>query len=178
MLIRIDTLYSLDDVGSQYYFDTESLSVINADTKLKKKVSVNKRGYPVVYLGRKSDVNSVRKQRNVPMHKIVALSMIANEPYKLIEHLDDNKMNYAPENLLFSDNRTNTLRMYKNGITNHHDKTFVLETIDGEIYTGTMKELSAITKIPRATLYDRYYFKRENKKHRISNIHLSETVPQ
>lgn len=173
MLVHIDTLYSLDDVASQYAFDTETMSVINTDTQKEKKVSVNKRGYPVVYLQRKPGSGKKREARNVPMHKIVALAMINNGPYILIEHIDDNKMNYAPENLLFSNPESNIRRMYANGIQNHKEGKYVLETISGEVIVGTMKHISSVTKIPRATLYDRYYFKRANSKHNIKSIKLA-----
>lgn len=175
MLIQINTLYSLEDVGPQYSFDTETLEVINTDTYRVKKVSTNKRGYPVVYLQRSTNNRHGREARNVPMHKIVALAVINNGPYTLIEHLDDDKQNYTPQNLVFSDQKSNVLRMHSNGIQNHHDRVFELEMSDGKRYVGTMKTLSAETGIPRATLYDRYYRSRRNGKRQIKSIVLAES---
>ena len=113
------------------------------------------------------------------MHKIVALAMISNEPYILIEHLDDNKLNYHPENLRFSNKIENAKSMARNGICNHYEKQFEVEMLNGERYTGTMKELSKTTGIPRASLYDRYYRKRSNhtprSKNKIKKISLVKT---
>ena len=177
MLIQINSLYSLEDVSPVYYLDTERLSVVNIKTGREKKISPNKRGYPVVYLELKNHKPSGRTSVNVTMHKIVALALIKNAPYTLIEHLDDNQMNYSPENLRFSDQRSNLETMRRNGISNHHDKIFIVEMVDGRQYIDTMKNLSKILGIPRATLYDRYYFSRSNdlprSKYQIKEIRLA-----
>ena len=177
MLIQINSLYSLENVSPIYYLDTEKLSVMNIRTGKEKKISPNKRGYPVVYLELKKHKLSGRTAANVTMHKIVALALIKNAPYTLIEHLDDNRMNYNPENLRFSDQRSNIESMYRNGISNHHDKFFIIEMVDGTQYVDTMKNLSKILGIPRATLYDRYYFSRSNNsprsKHQIKEITIA-----
>ena len=162
MFIQINSLYSLENVSPIYYLDTDNLSVINMRTGKAKKISPNKRGYPVVYLELKNHKPSGRTSVNVTMHKIVALALIKNAPYTLIEHLDDNRMNYNPENLRFSDQRSNLESMRRNGISNHHDKVFIIEMVDGTQHIDTMKNLSKILGIPRATLYDRYYFLRSN----------------
>lgn len=176
MLVQIDTLYSLENVGSSYFFDTETLSVINAKTNQVKKVSLNKRGYPVVYLGLKTPKESGRATSNIPMHKLVALAMIRNAPYRLIEHLDDNKLDYRPGNLKFSTPKANGESMSRNGRIRRNEKVFKLKMVDGSEYTGTMKALSAASGIPRATLYDRFYFERANtaskSKHMIKHIDL------
>ena len=177
MLIQINSLYSLENVAPIYYLDTENLSVINVKTNTEKKISLSKRGYPIVYLELKEHKpSSKRTNLNVPMHKIVALALIKNAPYTLIEHLDDNPKNYSPENLRFSNQRENSKSMYRNGITNHYEKIFKLEMLNGEQYVDNMKNLSKISGIPRATLYDRYYYSRSNdcsrSKYQIKSICL------
>ena len=177
MFIQINSLYSLENVSPIYYLDSERLSVVNIKTGREKKISPNKRGYPVVYLELKTHKPSGRTSVNVTMHKIVALALIKNAPYTLIEHLDDNQMNYNPENLRFSDQRSNLETMRRNGISNHHDNVFIVEMVDGTQYVDTMKNLSKILGIPRATLYDRYYFSRSNiasrSKYQIREIRLA-----
>ena len=55
------------------------------------------RGY--VYVSLFSPLRA--KNRFIKMHKIVALCMINNGPYILIEHINDNKLDNSPENLKF-----------------------------------------------------------------------------
>ena len=111
------------------------------------------RGY--VYVSLFSPLRA--KNRFIKMHKIVALCMINNGPYILIEHINDNKLDNSPENLKFSDKRSNSISMYKNGISNHDESVFEVKMMDGALYVGTMKEISSKSGIPRGTLYDRFY---------------------
>ena len=154
-MIKVNTLYSLENISDCYYFDTEFLKVFNAFTNTYKKVCVNKRGYPVVYLQRSDRVH----QQNVPMHKIVALAMIHNGPYKLIEHLNDDKMDYRPENLVFSNQKNNVLRAFDNGIRVCKARIFRVELMSGSVFEGTMRQIAKESKIAMGTLYDHLIYK-------------------
>ncbi len=154
-MVRINSLFSLEDIKENYFL-TDNLEVVNVQTGKKLKVWVSVRGYPTVTLQAKSSIRG----KNIPMHKLVALAFINNGPYELIEHKDDNKLDYRPENLKFSNKSSNGKNAF---ITGHHvrqEKIFQLQMVSGEIYKGTMKELSKLTGISRATLYDRVYKER------------------
>ena len=160
-MIKINTLHGLEDISSCYEFNPGTLEVVNANTGYVKKVCVSKRGYSVVYLTTKGD-----KKRNVGMHVIVALAMLGNHPYEVIEHLNDVKTDYRPENLAFSTQRKNGLRAFDNGKHKIREGIFCAVMPDGTIHSGNMKELSRLTGIPRMTLYDNFLYKEGyNKKH-------------
>ena len=154
-MIRISSLYSLENVSDCYFFDEHSLSVINITTGNKKTISVNKRGYPVVYLQRKNG----KHQMNIPMHKIVALACINNGKYSIIEHLNDNKLDYRPENLAFSSQKNNSLRAFDNKKRMCKARTFKVVTTDGDSFCGTMREISKLSGIPMGTLYDNLIYR-------------------
>ncbi len=153
-MIQISSLYSLEDV-QDYYFITDSLEVVNIATGTILAITPNKRGYPVVFLQLKKGSSMERKQ--VFMHKIVALAFINNGSYILIEHIDDNKLDYRPENLKFSDHSSNGKNAFVTGKHLRYEQVFNVILANGDKYQGTMKELAMVTGIPRATLYDRYY---------------------
>lgn len=154
-MIKVNTLHSLENISDYYYFDTENFKVLNIFTNTYKTVCINKRGYPVVYLQRKDRVH----QQNVPMHKIVALAMIHNGPYKLIEHLNDDKMDYRPENLAFSTQKNNILRAFDNGLRVCKARIFRVELMSGSVFEGTMRQISKESKIAMGTLYDNLIYK-------------------
>lgn len=161
-MVKINSLYSLENVADCYEFDKDTLQVVNVDTGVIKKQMIDKRGYMYVTLSLKAPTPSGRKQANVKMHKIIALAIIRNGPYILIEHLDDNPLNNDPANLKFSDKHNNAVSMFKNGIVNHHYiRRYCMKMLDGSEYVGTMRELSAMTGVPKATIYDRWYKSRE-----------------
>lgn len=169
-LIQINTLWSLEKIRPIYYFNTESLQVINSANGYIKTVYLGKRGYPVVFLERSEPTKKGRMRNNVPMHKIVALAMINNGPYELIEHLDDNPLNYDPINLKFSNHKNNYDTAKINGKVFRDESKFELCLLDGTIYTGTMRQISEKSEIPRGTLYDRLYNDKPNKKWNIHYI--------
>lgn len=165
-MIQVCSLYSLEIVKPIYYV-TSDLKVVNVVTNTVKKMSINKGGYPYVSLETIQDRNL-----KVPVHKIFALAFIYNGPYKLIEHIDDNKMNYSLENLRFSDSRANTLSAFKNGKINRVESIFCISFDDYDV-VGSMYELSQQLKISRGTLYDIYYNKRYNTNRQgIKNIYI------
>lgn len=164
--VRINTLWSLEDVKPNYVFDTETYQVINTNTGKVLKVRVDKRGYPVVGLAAYVATGC----KAVKFHKIIALSIIHNGPYELIEHLDDNPLNYNVSNLKFSTKSENMMSMYRNGITNHHPRTFLVVLDSGNIYFGTLKAIAKQSGIPRGTLYDASYGKWISSKHGIREI--------
>lgn len=160
-MIKINTLHGLEDISSCYEFNPETLEVVNATTGHVKKVCVSKRGYAVVYLTTNGD-----KKRNVGMHVIVALAMHENRPYELIEHLNDIKTDYRPENLAFSSKRKNGLRAFDNGRHKIHERLFRAEISDGTVYIGNMREISDRTGVSRMTLYDNLLYRNGyNKRH-------------
>lgn len=149
-LIPLYTLWSLEDVKPNYVFDTETLNVINTDTDYTLCRNPDKRGYPVVYVptnhGRRLDVK---------LHKIIALAMINNGPYILIEHLDDNPLNFNPDNLKFSNKRENSLSMIRNGLVTFEKSIYRITLADGRQFEGSIKELAKKSGIAAGTIYDR-----------------------
>lgn len=159
-MIQICTLKSLENVKPFYYI-TKDLEIINANNNNVKSIWYSKRGgYPMVSL----EQYGSKKSRNVPVHKIVALAFIENrDDYILIEHLDDNPLNYKPENLMFSNHSNNGKRAFINGHPNRVEKLYFVSLWNGFMCIGTMKEISKWTGIKRMTLYDHLYRKRKSK---------------
>lgn len=153
-MVQICTLKSLEMVKSFYYI-TKDLRVINNNTGSTKAIWLSKRGgYPMVSL---EQIGS-KYPKNIPIHKIVALAFIENrDDYILIEHLDDNPLNYDPENLMFSDHSANGKRAFVNGHSNRIEHMFFISTADGGCCIGTMKEISEWLGISRGTLCDNFY---------------------
>ena len=152
-MIKINSLYSLEHVSDCYVLDDEN-NIINNNTGSIKAVSISKRGYPYVSLNSATQNN---RQVKVPIHKIIALARIANKPYKLIEHLDDNKLNNDPNNLLFSNHQQNGLRSFVNGCHNVNYREYDVVLFNGNCYRGPLKEISKLSGISVGTLYDYYY---------------------
>lgn len=93
-MIQISSLWSLENI-EDFYFITESKKVININTgQIKKPTKSKKRGYWYYTLQTKD-----KKQKKVYVHKIIALAFIKNQPYEIIEHLDDDKDNNEISNL-------------------------------------------------------------------------------
>lgn len=165
-MIQVCSLYSLEIVKPIYYI-TNDLKVVNVVTMTEKLLSINKGGYPYVSL--ETVENRTLK---VPIHKIIALAFIYNGPYKLIEHLDDNKLNYSLSNLKFSDKRSNMLNAFKNGKVNRYESIFCIDFGTYDVI-GSMYELSQQLGISRGTLYDIYYNKRyDTNRQGIKNIYI------
>ena len=154
-MVRINSLFSLEAVKENYFL-TDNLEVLNVQTGKTLKVWVSVRGYPTVTL----QAEGTTRGKNVPMHKLVALAFINNGPYELIEHKDDNKLDYRPENLKFSNKSSNGKNAFITGRHVRKERVFQVQMIDGEVYEGTMKQLSEKTGVSRATLYDRVYKER------------------
>lgn len=153
-MVRICDLYSLGSIRPYYYLNDDN-EVVNTQNGSIKKVWISVRGYPTVTL----QCSDKDKGANVPMHKLVALARINNGPYEVIEHIDDNKLDYRVENLKFSTQRANTINAFKTGKHKIYAKKFALELASGSRrkFVGTMKEIRKATGIPLATLYDRLY---------------------
>lgn len=148
---KVNTLWSLDDVSDCYSFCHEDKLVYNMKTRRPVKLYLDFQGYYIVYLCRK---DSSKTSKNVFYHKIVALALIHNGPYELIEHLDDNKLNNDVSNLSFSNKCNNGLRAFKNGKHVRVPSVFEFCLEDGTTYTGTVVEVSKQSGIPEGTLYD------------------------
>ena len=154
-MVRINSLYSLENVRP-YYFLNQKLEIVNARSQKPMKIWTSVRGYPMVTLqadGRKRGIN-------VPVHKLVALAYIENGPYDLIEHKDDNKLDYRVENLKFSNKSSNGKNAFLTGCHIRKERIFKVRMVTGEEHIGTMKNLSSVTGVSRATLYDRVYKER------------------
>lgn len=149
-MVRICSLYSLENIDASYFI-TEALEIVDINRNKKIKPWVSVRGYPTVTL--RADTNSPRKCRNIPMHRIVALAFIENKPHVLVEHIDDNKLDYRPENLKFGTKSSNGKNAFTTGCQKRPERKYRLELIDGTVYEGTAKELSAQTGITRSILY-------------------------
>lgn len=156
--VQINTLYGLDNVKDFYWLF--GYDVINVQTGHIKKLSFHKRNYPYVTLETK-DNNTNKK---CLLHHILALAYINNDKFEVIEHLDDNPLNYDISNLKFSNQSDNLRRAFKNGHGNRTDKIFEVTFKTSESYTGTLKELSTLLGIPRQTLYCRYYAQTPGRK--------------
>ena len=110
--IKICTLWSLEKVKPNYTFDLDDRRIYNEKTGLPLREMKDSGGYRKVEL---QTVGKKTKPLYVRIHKIVALAMIHNGPYELIEHLDDDKENNDPGNLAFSTHRENAISMLRNG---------------------------------------------------------------
>ena len=156
--IQINTLYGFDNVKNSYWL--VGYDVVNMKTGHIKKLSYHKRNYPYVTL----ETNDNTLNKKCLLHHILALAYIHNGKFEVIEHLDDNPLNYDITNLKFSTQSENLKRAFKNGHGNRIDKTFKVTLKNGESYEGTLKELSALLNIPRQTLYCRYYKQSSGRK--------------
>lgn len=68
-------------------------------------ISINSQGYPYVFIAGKSH----------RLHGLVALKYIPNpDNLPCVDHKDDNKINYLPENLKWISYSDNTKKAYKN----------------------------------------------------------------
>lgn len=148
-MVRICSLYSMENIEN-YYFITDDLEVISTKDNKTIKPWVSVRGYPTVTL---KALSTPRGCRNIPMHRIVALAFIENRPNVLVEHIDDNKLDYHPDNLKFGTKSSNGKNAFITGCHIRPERRYHLELIDGSVYEGTMKELSAQTGITRSVLY-------------------------
>lgn len=163
-MIQVNTLYGLENVSSCYWVTNDG-SIINKNTGNVKSQTLGKRGYYYVSLNEKK----TNRQVKVPVHKIIALAFIKNEPYQDINHKDGNKQNNAIENLEFCTRQRNVIHAWEQDLITREERLF---KVNFENYSviGTMKELRDKLKIPRATLYDIFYHKRMSKKYGINNI--------
>ena len=164
-MIRINTLYSLEDVKDIYYI-TNDYKIINATTNYEKKQSTDYQGYKYVTLETNLD-----KNKKVFVHKIVALAFIDNKPYTLINHIDGVVTNNIPSNLEFTDHSYNEKHAYNIGLVERNEKKFEIILNNGNKFEGTVKELIDLINIPKGTLYDNIYNGvRKANKYNISSI--------
>lgn len=151
--VQICTLWGCEEVQPYYYLI--GYNVVNIKTGHVKAINRlnTKRAYPYVTL----ETVSAGRNKKCLMHHLVALAYIKNEPYDVIEHLDDDAENYSVENLEFSNQSNNIARAFENGRSNRIEKVFEVVMNNGNKFSGTMKALQKQTGIPRQTLYDRCY---------------------
>lgn len=149
--VQISSLYGFSNVKDFYYL--VGYDVVNMRTGHVKKLSFHKRNYPYVTLETKNKSSN----KKCLLHHLLALAYINNGKFEVVEHIDDNPLNYDISNLKFSTQSENLKRAFKNGHGNRTDKIFTITLNDGESYDGTLKELSSRLGIPRQTLYCRYY---------------------
>lgn len=158
--VKINTLFRCENVSDIYYFI--NYNVVNMATGHVKAISrmSYKKGYPYVTLETKNKT----RNKKVLMHHLVALAYIENKPYEVIEHLDDNAENYCVDNLIFSTQKANILRASENGLMKNPERTFRVTLKNGEVHVGTILELQAKLKIPKQTMYCRFYLGGPGKK--------------
>ena len=149
--VQINTLCGFANVKDFYWL--VGYDVLNMQTGHVKKLSFHKRGYPYVTL----ETKDTTPNKKCLLHDILALAYIRNEEFEVVEHLDDNPLNYDISNLKISTQSENLKRAFKNGHGNRTDRIFEVTLKSGESYEGTLKELSSLLSIPRQTLYCRYY---------------------
>ena len=149
--IQINTLYGFENVKDFYYMI--GYNVVNIQTGHIKKLSFHKRNYPYVTLETKDS----SQNKKCLLHNLLALAYIRNGKFEVVEHLDDNPLNYDISNLKFSTQSENLKRAFKNGHSNRVEQIFEVKLKNEKSYFGTLKELSELLKIPRQTLYCRYY---------------------
>ncbi|MBQ7629445.1 MAG: hypothetical protein IJS81_04425 [Selenomonadaceae bacterium] len=166
--VQINTLKGFENVKDYYFLI--GYDVVNTITGHKKKLSFYKRNYPYVTLETKDSTSN----KKCLLHRLLALAYLYSEngAFDLVEHLDDNPLNYDLNNLKFSSRSENGKRAFSNGHPNRIDKVFQVKFKDGKVYTGTMKELSVLLNIPRQTLYCRYYEQTQGRK--IESVTLME----
>jgi len=151
---QICTLYGCEKVKPIYWLI--GYKVININTMhIKQMTKLNtKRAYPYVTL---DTIDG--KNKKCLMHHLIALAYIKNEPYDVIEHLDDNPMNYNVDNLMFSNQLHNVKRSINNKTfqINRKENIYNVILLDGTRFNGTMKEIAKKSNIDRKTLYNAYY---------------------
>ena len=155
--ILINKLWSLEDLSDEYVFSYEDNSVHSRIDNRVLPVLVERFNRPtgVEYGYAYLDLYTEdRVTKHVKLHKIVALALINNGPYDLIEHIDDNKLNNDVSNLKFSNKRDNFESAKKNGKLRRTRSIFEIEFYDGRVYRGNLDELRDLTGIPDSTLYD------------------------
>lgn len=149
--VQINTLYGFDNIKDFYWLI--GYHVVNMQTGYIKKLSFHKRNYPYVTL----ETKDTKTNKKCLLHHLLALAYIKNGEFEVVEHLDDNPLNYDISNLKISTQSENVKRAFENGHGNRVDKIFEVVLKTGAFYKGTLKELSTRLGIPRQTLYCRYY---------------------
>ena len=158
-MVQISSLYSLENI-QDYYSVIDENTVVNTQTnKIKTPTKSKQRGYWYYTFQTKNG-----KQQKVPVHKINALAFIANKPYDLIEHIDDDKDNNNITNLRFSNHSKNGKSAFKNGCHNRNEQIFIVTDRCGKTYIGTSKEIAKQSNIPRSTIYYAYYQKNKTSR--------------
>lgn len=158
---QINSLWSLEDVDDSYFFCHEDRMVYNKrwfrgiHQFIQLPLHFDNWHYVTVSVKRWDE-----SDKTIFYHKIIALTLINNGPYELIEHLDDDPTNNSVSNLYFSDKRQNGFRAFANGKHIHKSSTFEFCMEDGTVYRGTIREVSKASGIPEGTLYDRIYTER------------------
>ena len=164
-MVKINSLYSLSEISDCYSVNSNG-EIINDKTKKIKTQILGKRGYYYVSLNKKG----TNKQLKVPVHKIIALAFISNNPYECINHIDGNKKNNSIKNLEFCSQKYNVLHAWNNKLITRSEKIFNVLKTDNSIISGTIKELVKIFNIPKGTLYDLYYKSKGSVKYKIISI--------
>lgn len=164
-MIKINTLYNLENVADCYYIN-DQLQIININTGKEKSQTLGARGYKYVTLNTKPD----NKQLKVYVHKIIALAFIENNAYTAINHKDGNKLNNTIENLEFCTVQENTIHAWKHGLITRDEDIFKIIWSEHDYIIGTIKELVESTGIPKGTLYDNYYKQTSSRKWKFKQI--------
>lgn len=139
---------------SEDYWLTPLNIVWDIKNNLPCQIRLTNRGYPYVQL-RTSIIGAHAK--TILYHRLLACARIENEICECVGHLDDNPLNCVISNLLPSTQRRNVMRAFENKKHLISEAIFKVVLPDLTEYIGSIRELSEKLKIPRITLYDRYY---------------------
>lgn len=156
-MVQVNSLCTYENVKDIYWL--KGYDVYNVVTGHRKSVTVSQR-YPYVTLEQYGNTTP----KKCLMHHLIALAYISNNPFKVIEHLNDIPTDYNISNLCISNQSSNLKRMFLNGHSNRTEKKFLVTLVDGTKHKGTIKELSVALGIPRQTLYASLYRKSKGKK--------------
>jgi len=173
MLIKINELYSLENISDCYYID-EYMNVININTGHIKTQTLGKRGYYYVTLNEKV----TNRQVKVCMHKIISLAFLGNIPHEAINHIDGNKLNNDISNLEYCTLKYNTQHAFRTGLIPIRAKRYrVVQSYNilfYSVFEGTFRELSNMLSIPIGTLYD--IFRKDEQYRNTYNIMKIELI--
>lgn len=135
------------------YKISDDAKVINSKTGLEKKVWVNNKGYQCV------DLSKDGVTKHYLLHRIYAEAFIPNpNNYPIILHLDNDKMNLSPENLVWGTYSENNAQAIQDGLNSvpRPDNRKVFSIYDDEIkeFCHGQDEVTRITGCNQQTIHN------------------------
>lgn len=135
----------LNKYGKYYYINREG-KIYSNFTKQYLNIIINV--YPIVNLQK----NNIGLKRAV--HRLVAETFISNpNNYKVVNHIDGNKLNYHVDNLEWTTHSKNTKHAHQIGLINKFTKKLIRIDVDNnEIEYNSITEAAQKNNIKRTTL--------------------------